>query len=222
MKKIFTTAMLALLGAGAFAQSTAPTTQGTKVVSGYVSFNNETSETEMPDGRRSGSVYRIFYFSPSAGYFIRDGLELGIGLGLRHYAGISKSDDVKKSQTRNNQISLSPYIRKYIAITDQLQLHGTGYASFGIGNGASKEDQDSSFKVTHTSNTIGIGVHPGLTYFATPKLGFTATFGTFYFERSSSKSKEKQSNSNSSSSSHFRADLTPSSIGIGINYFITR
>jgi hypothetical protein len=218
MKKIFTTALLALLGAGAFAQ----TSQGTVSVSGSVGFRNESSKT---DGTLilGKTISRSSNFSPSTGYFLRDGLELGIGLGLSQSTYTQKyKDNDGESKSRTQAISFSPYVRKYIALTEQLQLHGTGYISADYGNSKFRDRRESSYKETSTSSGYGLGFYPGVTYFATPKLGFTATFGTFSYSRGKSTSKDNQNQNTPYISNSFKADLSPSSIGIGIGYFIAR
>lgn len=220
MKKIFTTAMLALLGTWAYAQTSLQTTQGSLVVSGSVSFINDASENPYSDPERK-NVDRFINLNPSIGYFIKDGLEIGTGLGLRYQSSISKTDETKHTN-RTKTISLSPYVRKYIPLFEQLQLHGTAYASYGIGNQTGKNDQSSSSVVVSTHNSLGIGVYPGLTYFATPRLGFTAVFGNISYNRSKEKAKEDQPYDWSRNSNSFNANFSPSSIGIGFNYFIAR
>ncbi|GGG13326.1 outer membrane beta-barrel protein [Pontibacter amylolyticus] len=220
MKKIFTTAMLALLGAGAYAQTIPQTTQGSIVVSGSVNLSNETSENTSYDPA-SKNTYRSINLYPSIGYFIQDGLEIGTGLSLRHQTSISKTEELKQT-SRTKTISLSPYVRKYIPLHEQLHLHGTAYASFGIGNTTGKNNQGSSSVVVSTHHNVAIGAYPGLTYFATPRLGFTATFGSLSYENSREKAKEGQASDWSRRSNYFRADLSPNSISLGLSYFISR
>ncbi len=220
MKKIFTTAMLVMLGTSVYAQTAPPTAQGSRVVSGSVYFNSGASENTT-DSSEDKSIFRSINLYPSAGYFMKDGLEIGATVGLMHQSNISKTEEIKHT-TRTKTISLSPYVRKYIPLLEQLHLHGTAYASFGIGNTSSKNNQGSSSVVVSTHNSVGIGAYPGLTYFATPRLGFTATFGNLSYERSREKAKEAQSSNWSRNSNSFRADFSPSSIGIGFSYFISR
>ncbi|SIT74441.1 outer membrane beta-barrel protein [Pontibacter indicus] len=216
MKKIFTTAMLALLCAGAYAQ----TSQGTISVKGAVNFKNENRKvTDSEYGELHSS--RSVNLRPTVGYFLKDGLELGVGLGYDRSTSKYKWDD-GENYTRFNDISLIPYVRKYVAITEQLQLHGTGYVSFGLGKQTSKNSPESSPDVTSTSTDLGIGIYPGLTYFATPKLGITATFGSLSYSRRKHKPKEDAYRTYSTTYDTFSANLSPSSVSIGIGYFIAR
>lgn len=208
--------MLALLGAGAYAQ----TSQGTVSVQGAVNFRNENRKVADSE---LGEMYstRSVNLRPTVGYFLNDGLELGVGLGFSRSTSRYKWGE-GENYTRFNDISLLPYFRKYVAITEQLQLHGTGYISFGLGNQTSKNSQDSSSKVTSTSTDLGIGIYPGLTYFATPKLGITATFGSLSYSRRKHKPKEDANHTYSTTYNTFSANLSPSSVSIGVGYFIAR
>jgi hypothetical protein len=216
MKKIFTTTLLAMLGAGAFAQ----TSQGTVSVQGSVSLRNEIRK-ELVDTLGNRNSYGSININPSVGYFVKDGLELGVGLGLYRYTNTYKWSD-GKNYSRSNEISLRPYIRKYVAITEHLQLHGTGYVSFGLGNETSKSNEDSSPKVRSTFTDLSIGIYPGLTYFATPKLGITATFGSLSYSSRRNKPREDTYHTNPVTYNTFTANLSPSSVSIGIGYFIAR
>lgn len=167
------------------------------------------------------SISRSFHLFPSVGYFVQDGLELGLGAGLNQ--SISKyKQDSGESRSRTQSISFRPYVRKYIALTDQLQLHGTGYVTADIGNSKFKDIRESSYEERSTSSGYGLGFSPGLTYFATPKLGFTATFGAFSYSRSKSTPKNNPHQTSPHISNSFAANLSPSSINIGIGYFIAR
>jgi hypothetical protein len=216
MKKIFTTALLALIGAGAFAQ----TAQGTVSVQGSASFWGSGSKYDTSP-TNSKSISRSIHLFPSVGYFVQEGLEMGLGLGLNQ--SISKySQDSGESKFKSQSISFRPYARKYISLTEQLQLHGTGYLTGDIGNSKIKDIQESSYQESSTSNSYGIGFYPGLTYFASPKLGFTATFGAFSYSRSKNTQKNNPHQTSPHINSSFTADLSPNSINIGIGYFIAR
>lgn len=81
MKKIFTTALLMMLGAGAFAQIT----EGTKVVSGSIYTSGYIQENKHPTSAQSRSL--SLTINPSYGSFIKENLELGIATSI----GFSKS-----------------------------------------------------------------------------------------------------------------------------------
>ncbi|MDX5418544.1 MAG: outer membrane beta-barrel protein [Hymenobacteraceae bacterium] len=220
MKKIFTTALMVMLGAGAYAQTAPQISQGNMVVSGSANLGNYSTDYDNSP-TNSKDITRSFRFNPSMGYFLQDGLEMGVSLGLYQGLTIYKRDSVE-SRSRSQNISFSPYVRQYIALTEQLQLHGTVYISASIGNSKYQQYEKSSYKETNTSKSYGIGFYPGLTYFASPKLGFTATFGDFSYSRSKSTPKNNPHQTSPHTSNSFTANLSPSSINIGIGYFIAR
>lgn len=214
MKKLMATACFTLLGAGAFAQ----TSQGTITVSGYVNFRNEAyNNHNVSNDERT--IHRNISLQPSVGYFVKDGLELGMGIGLSQHTSKYKQEagDIKH---KNNNVSLRFYAQQYVALTEQLMLHGTGFATVGFGNRTYKGMDDTSSEVRETSNDFGIGVYPGLTYFATPKLGLSATFGSLSFFRTKYKPKDSQQSDRTINS--FHANLSPSSVSFGLGYFIAR
>ena len=215
MKRLVVTGIFALLAAGAFAQ----TTQGTVAVAGSVNFRNETIRNHSNIPNEHKITNRTYNLQPSVGYLVKDKLELGMGVGFTRISHKAEQE-AGNSSGRNLNVSFRPYARKYVALTDQLQLHGTGYAEVGFGNSKLRNAAEDTDEITHTSNNFGFGIYPGLTYFATPKLGFTATFGTLSFSRTKEKPKDSQQSARTNYS--YAADLHPSSISIGLGYFIAR
>ena len=214
MKKLVATACFTLLGAGAFAQ----TSQGTITVSGSVNFRNETFNNQNVSNDQR-TIYRNISLQPSVGYFVKDGLELGVGVGFSQYSSKLKQE-AGNITTKNNNLHLRFYAQQYVALTEQLMLHGTGFATVGLGYGKYKGVDDTSSELTGTTNDFGAGIYPGLTYFATPKLGLTATFGSLSFFRTKYKPKDSQQSDRTTNS--FHANLSPSSVSFGLGYFITR
>jgi hypothetical protein len=222
MRKLFTTAALSLLCLGAFAQE-GPTqiSQGTVVLSGSVQFNQSYYKPDQ-NPSNSRSINQSLYLSPSVGFMLRDGLELGMGIGLHN--SLSKSTwDEGEARSKSQALYLSPYIRKYVQLTDFLLLHGTGYTSVGFGRNLENGEQDEDYRLTSRSNSLRVGVYPGLTYLATPKLGITATFGNLSYEvRKSTNLASRHQSEHAYTDKGFYANLSPGSLSLGINYFINR
>lgn len=153
---------------------------------------------------------------------LRDGLEMGMGIGLHNSLSKSKWDE-GESRSKSQALYLSPYIRKYVQLTDFLLFHGTGYTSVGFGRNLENGQQDEDYRLTSRSNSFRVGVYPGLTYLATPKLGITATFGNLSYEVSNRTHLAYQhQREHAYRDKGFHANLSPSSLGLGINYFINR
>lgn len=208
---------MALLGTAAFAQ----TSQGTVSVQGSVNFTQNANKYDDTANRPDNNKDLYIRLSPSIGYFVTDGLELGLGIGvMRNVSRYMSESDESKSKTQS--INFSPYIRKYVALTDQLHLHGTGFMSVGFANRKYKEDEDASYEMREKSNEYSIGLYPGITYFATPKLGITATFGSLSYFRNEDTPLNNPHSSATSISNGFAVNLSPSSVNLGIGYYIGR
>lgn len=222
MRKVFTSVALSLLCLGAFAQE-GPTqiSQGTVVLSGSVQYNQLHHKPDQnPFNTRS--ISQSLYLSPSVGFMLRDGLEMGMGIGLHHLLSKSKWDE-GESRSKSQALYLSPYARKYVALTDFLLLHGTGSVSIGFGRNLENGQQDDDYRLTSRSNSFRVGISPGLTYLATPKLGITASFGYLSYEVSNRTYLAYQHQSEHAyRDKGFYANLSSSSLGLGINYFINR
>lgn len=219
MEKSILTLLFGLLATGAFAQ----TTQGNLVVSGQISISNDKSEANETyyAGEREAN-YLNFQFAPGVGYFIQDGLEIGInsGFGLgRSKTTINDIDYI----TQNYDVRIGPYIKKYIPITEK--LHFTARGDAGVSYHGSKyrsglaEDNPSNPKIF----SYQIVASTGLIYFATEKLGFTIDVGRVSLIRQTTKHKSTDSASSMKSViTSFGADVSPYSSFIGVRYFFQR
>ncbi len=207
---------------GAFAQE-GPTqiSKGTVVLSGSIQFNQSYYKPDQnPSNMRS--INQSLYLSPYVGYMLRDGLEMGMGIGLHN--SLSKGTwDEGESRAKSQALYLTPYVQKYVQLTDFLLLHGTGYTSVGFGRSLENDQQDDDYRLTSRNNSFRVGVYPGLTYLATPKLGITATFGGLMYEVSQRTHLASQHQSEHAyRDKGLHANFSPSSLGLGINYFINR
>lgn len=213
MKKLVAAACFALLGTGAFAQ----TSKGTMVISGAINISSASHESQRTPGHNSEGNRTRFYISPSFGRFYRDGLEVGIGTGFGFERTTNKYMDVESIQ-RMYSISIGPYIRKFYPITEK--LHFTANAGLGFGLAKIKHDiPDAILSNNNTSFTYSVGASPGLTYFATEKLGFFINVGRIYFYKSATIYSDTESKN---IETDFNASISLSDSSIGLRYFINR
>lgn len=115
-------------------------------------------------------------FSPTFGYFVSDGLALGLKLsvGSSFVKMVTTTDKKTTEHISESLLGVGLFVRKYMAVTDKVYLHGQlgfDYTSSSYtdrdNDGADKlKDGD---KVTETS--LGINITPGLTYFVAPSWG---------------------------------------------------
>ncbi|MER2997526.1 outer membrane beta-barrel protein [Pontibacter populi] len=216
MKKLLATAIFALMGSGAFAQ----TTQGTIVISGSLGINRNNVKSENLYNPRTTTLTSVS-LTPGVGYFINDGLELGASFGLNYSTyklDSNKESDTYKSKDTNTRFDFSPFIRKYFMLSDKFAFTGTASAGFSIGK---HEFEGSTSPITIESSTKGAFAYitPGVYYFPTEKIGLSATFGSLGYSATTWKSEE---GSNKEVQSDFGLNLSSSTFGIGFSYYINR
>jgi hypothetical protein len=141
----------------------------------------------------------VFSFAPEFAYFTNDDFALGVNINLG-------SNNLKNPSYNNQKIVLElgtgVFARYYIKITDNFKIYFNG----GIGY------LYKSYKMTNTqnsnTNTISLTISPGITYFVTPNVGLTTTFGRIYY----SYSDYLKTNS-------YGIELNSSALSVGLNYY---
>ena len=105
--------------------------------------------------------------APSVGYFLLDGLGLGIGLDYTF-------NQVRKGEGERNEdsdILFGPFARYYFPLTDDMAFFLEG--SFGFGN--SRDDMEIGGQPQNIrTNITALGIGPGLTIFSTSSIGIEA------------------------------------------------
>ncbi len=176
----------------------------------YNSINNNSVNT---------SKNRSLSISPSVGFFIRENLEVGAGIGYGLFGQRSKYG-TSSNKERGHSYNFSTYLRKYIPIIDKLYFHGTGTVSLGFGESLYEYRTDSSAtsKSETKFNFLSISLSPGITYFVTDRFALSTSFGSIGYGRSVNKPKE----ASHTLSNSFGIDLGLETISFGLNYFINR
>lgn len=237
MKHIVITALLAILGTGALAQ----TNHGTVALSGGLSIsssNTEQSETSDAEGFSFG-------ISPQVGYFIADNLELGVSTAYSfakneyHYMNFIGSSvpgneprawNSSESKNKQHTYTLGFYLKKYFMLTDKVAIHGTSsvyYTSSRQSNssattsffpGAGEAHSESTDKYAY--GVLGLNLSPGITFFPSEKIGLGASFGSIGYSRitnHNSSADDAKAKSNSLS-----LNLSSASLVFGFSYYISR
>jgi hypothetical protein len=151
MKNLFSIFTL-LISVGLYAQGEQPTGRGNVLIGGSASGGYSTSRLENPS-INSGVAY--FSFSPTAGYFVSQGLALGI------YPSFSYSRNFGDFKTSSVSLGFGGYIKYYFK--NGLFISGsTGYEL--------DRNRNITFD-THTSwNTLYIGPEFGYAIFLNSKI----------------------------------------------------
>ncbi|SFG05925.1 outer membrane beta-barrel protein [Pontibacter chinhatensis] len=179
MKKLLAAAVFALLGTGAFAQ----TSQGTVVVTGGLSFSTSTSESTLNDTISQKSSGTAFRMGPSIGYMLGNNFQLGAALGYTHSTikniQFNSEGDSHELKTKANGFAIRPYLKKYFMLSEQFAL--TGQLSAGLSFYKRKPDANADSQQKSTSFDVALA--PGITYFPSDKLGISAGFGGLLYNQ---------------------------------------
>lgn len=126
--------------------------KGAKAIGGGFSYSKTTQPGYLGDGEDSESS---FEFIPSFGYFVSDGILVGINLGLS-----SGKVDSFGGETKSSGFAAGPFARYYKQTSNE---NFAIYGQFSFLYGSGKET-GSSNQETKTS-AMDIAVSPGLVYF---------------------------------------------------------
>lgn len=163
MKKPIGTLIFCLLSIASIAQ----TTQGSISLGGALGIQTDKEEFfDTDDGEYEMKTTTIF-FAPTAGYFIADGMELGLSLGLssrKQKIDLSDGDDVDLPTV--NETAFGPYF-KYYMFTSNEKFAFTLNASLLFGFTKTSPDEGDDLK----GKSLQFTVSPGFTYFFTDKIG---------------------------------------------------
>ncbi len=208
MKKILFALCALVLGLSAHAQ-----TKGNIVVGGElelstagtkVSYTNDgTTNTTKGDGAFSGGI------GVNAGYFIKDNLLVGLGLG---YNGSSQEDGTDIN--RENDFYLTPYASYYVKLADKFYYTPTAELDFIFGNTSLLDTTDMSVRDIIGTFGFGIGLKPAaFEYRVSEKIALGLSLGELYFVTASNTQKISDTSKITMSASSFNIDVTP-----GINF----
>ncbi len=211
MKHFFMAAVLALAGSGAFAQIQ----QGTVVLSGSVSMNRTGFTTEANQSEQINKTTSLG-FNPAMGYLIKDNLAAGAALLLTYNSYAQQS-----SRTRVYSVGLSPYLRKYWPVAEQLYLTGTASVFGSVGYSKLTSENLNDTGNLGNSYSFGANLAPGLTFFVTERLSLNSSLSLLSFSSTASKT-DNEPESSRYMSNYFTFSPLPSSIAFGLSYYFNQ
>ncbi|MBX2964753.1 MAG: porin family protein [Cyclobacteriaceae bacterium] len=178
----------------------AQTNQGNFVVGGSIGFGS----TKVSDAE---STSNNFSFSPQAGYFIADGMEVGLLLGFSTSGGKINGNDV----TKYTNTSVGPYF-KYYMFTSNENFAFTLRAATQFGF----RKQDPPIGNDIKGSSFGFTVSPGFTYFFTDKIGLDFQLAGIGIHTT------KPNKEVDSTTTTFTFGVDSFSPSLGFRYFFTR
>lgn len=156
MKKTMVTLIFCLFTVFAIAQ----TTQGTISLGGALGFSSSTYQNTGGEGKTN-----TVFIAPSAGYFLADGMELGLNVAFSKASDEFDGDDAGST----TETALGPYF-KYYMFTANEDFAFTLNASllFGFSKDAPPSDVDAD---DVKGKSLQFAISPGFSYFFTDKIG---------------------------------------------------
>lgn len=162
---------------GAVLSSNAQISKGSIMLGGSLGANIAMeSKTTLGSTSITTPGHTEWNFSPEVGYFLSDGLVVGLGLNLdsKFMGEVSSTDGKKTEHIMGSGLGVGLMVRKYFEIESNVYFHtqaGFVYSSMSatdrvVDGTSALKDGD---KITMTG--MGINITPGLTYFVSPKWG---------------------------------------------------
>ncbi|MBB6500023.1 outer membrane beta-barrel protein [Pedobacter cryoconitis] len=180
MKKILTMAALCVVALAAHAQ----TEKGKTIVGGTIGYSN----TKFDYSDHIDETTKLTLL-PSIGYFVKNNLALGLGIGYSNSRGNNSSNLSGNMSARQNadNFQISPYARYYVNISEKFKFFSQLSIPVEWGNSKIIYDNDLigspaiPMSKVNTSS-IGVQVEPGLAYFPTKRIGIQLSIdGLAYF-----------------------------------------
>jgi hypothetical protein len=192
-----------------------------------LNISGNTSSNLDSNNKNTNSNFR-FTFTPEVGFFISDNFAIGANINLGVYNTTTNSKNLTSliyTQTSDNQFTygLGIFARRYFKIADKFIFFLNGNISYAI---ITEKDNLTSnnpgfippTETTPNTDKISVNINPGMVYFVTPKLGIETSFGSLYYNLSTSKNK-KVSYDNHISNSIYGLNLNVSTFAIGLHYY---
>ncbi|MGY0040850.1 outer membrane beta-barrel protein [Pedobacter sp. NJ-S-72] len=212
MKKLLTIAMLC---ASALATN-AQTEKGKFILGGTIGYSSD-----KMDQQQTLNKHNNLTILPSGGYFVKDNLALGLGIGYSRVIDKYTYNTNNISQTYSQKgttdyFMISPFVRHYINISDKFKFFSQFSVPMKWGNIKSEtESKNPAIEFTPDSTkttSIGVGIEPGFAFFPTKKIGIQLSVDGLSYVWS--KTEDKANSFNKDQKSH--------AFNLGTNFFAPR
>lgn len=208
MKKLLLAGAVALFGL-----SNAQMTKGDWVISGNtgMGFSAQSSKIKVNGNTEDGPKTSSFSITPSVGYFVMDGLAVGIDLGYN--STTTKQDGDKLTSSVFSVMPTATYYfqtgSKFVPFVGA----GVGYASnktkYSINNNSSIYDPLLMVDSEYTTDGFAWKAKAGVTYMATQSLGINLGLGFDQF-----------SNKETYDNVDIKTNVNTFGVNVGFSYFI--
>lgn len=211
MRKPVLTLIFCLMAAAAMAQ----TAKGTISLGGALGIRTEKEEDFDTDAGPYVAKSSTVFIAPSVGFFLADGMELGLNLGFSSTKTKLDPDDgdVVDLPTVSETV-IGPYF-KYYMFTANEKFAFTVNASLLFGMSKFSPDEGDDVK----GSSLQFSVSPGFSYFFTDKIGLDFELQGIGFR---SEDENTDSDAENDKSTTFEFGLSSFSPTLGFKYYIGR
>ncbi|MEI7596388.1 MAG: outer membrane beta-barrel protein [Bacteroidota bacterium] len=223
MKKItlIFAAMLIVLAA------TSQTEKGKMQLGAALNIDNS-SQSNADNSYKSDDNNFAFRFSPNFEYFLKENLSVGLKVNFNFFNNQTNYNSGQNTSRIINSTSYSIGVfgKKYSKISDKLYLTLYGGVNYSYSVEKIKmTTSDTNYifsqynpaKQEIQRNSMSFSIVPGLTYFLTPKLGISTSFGSLYYTYNISENKSLPFE-NHDNYQNLGLNLNMSSFNFGISY----
>ncbi|MEO9512493.1 MAG: hypothetical protein ABJN84_09535 [Flavobacteriaceae bacterium] len=159
-------------------------------------------------------------FAPALGYFIATDIQLGLGGGYgfrndntQFVGGVQTTD----MDYRRNTFTLYPFVRKYFGLSKNFALYLQAEGRYDRSKIEQKTTNGDILNADSSSDSLFMGIRPGLTFFVSNNFAFETGLGSVGYETAS-----YNTNSNTTSESDgnsFNLNLSSSDLIFGLSYY---
>lgn len=235
MEKLILLTVAVLLTCNVLAQ----TSKGTVALTGSLGYTQSERNSKKVDNTSSYTESQGYTLSPVLGVFLRDNLEVGVNAyrqreTYKSSSPIGDGQHIWESEEYNKGIRV--YAKQYKYLAAKLAVHGT--LSAGLSNMEYKTSSVSTFGPNLQSyqsdrkfNSVNVWLSPGVTFFASEKIGLNASLGALTYRRSNDKTERVHINQIypphnpaqdefSLKTNALRLDFSSMNLNFGISYFL--
>ena len=188
---------------------------GTTLLGGTLNYNSY--NTRVNSTQNQVFKNNSFAIAPKAGYFISDNLVLGASLGLT----TGKQKNGSDIQSKHSGYSIGPFVRYYKFLSERLAIFGN--AAFNY-NKTKTNSLNFNQELVHSSNNEIIGAYltPGLTYFASSRIGLEISLGYIGYYKNLNEQNVNTTNYYKNNNSGFVKYYGLGNSALGVNFYLGR
>jgi len=188
---------------------------GTTLLGGTLNYNSY--NIRFNNDRNQAFKSNSFAVAPKAGYFVSENLVLGLGLGLN--TGRYKNG----STVVNKQLgySIGPFMRFYKFLGERTALFGNAAFNYTENNTDAVHSNLELSSLNRIKN-IGAYITPGLTYFASSKIGIEISLGYISYTKITTESGIDTPIYSKTKKSEFGKYYGLANSFIGVNFYLGR